>query len=159
MPYKRILVPHDCYKMSSEALRHAIDIAKPSSESSVIILLHVIQNFPVPHLLERPTRPHEKHKTISTSGYLSNLYMQIKSRISEVLDEEEEMCAKQGIKVQTKIAVGRPADQILKFAEKEKIDLIVIGSRRLKGLSKVRALGSVSRNVAAKAPCPVLTVR
>jgi nucleotide-binding universal stress UspA family protein len=84
--------------------------------------------------------------------------MQIKSRISEVLDEEEEMCSKQGIKVQTKIAVGRPADQILKFAEKEKIDLIVIGSRRLKGLSKVRALGSVSRNVAAKTPCPVLTV-
>jgi nucleotide-binding universal stress UspA family protein len=67
--------------------------------------------------------------------------------------------AKKGIKAQTKIVVRRPADQILKFAEKEKIDLIVIGSTRLKGLARVRALGSVSRNVAAKAPCPVLTVR
>ena len=157
--YKKILVPHDCLRMSSEALRHAINIAKPSAESSMIILLHVIQEFPVPHLLERPMRPHGKRTAPSTSMYVSDLYGQIRSKISEVLDKEEELCVKEGISAQTKIVVGRPADQILRFAKREKIDLIVIGSTRLKGLLRIKGLGSVSRNVAEKSLCPVLTVR
>lgn len=113
----------------------------------------------MPHLLERPMRPHGKRKAPSTSMYVSDLYGQIRSKISEVLDKEEELCVKEGIRAQTKIVVGRPADQILSFAKREKIDLIVIGSTRLKGLLRIKGLGSVSRNVAEKSLCPVLTVR
>ena len=40
----------------------------------------------------------------------------------------------------------------------KKIDLIIIGNIGLGGLSKVKALGSVSRGVAEKTMCPILIV-
>jgi nucleotide-binding universal stress UspA family protein len=58
------------------------------------------------------------------------------------------------------VLYGKPADKILEYAQKERIDLIVIdnigaGSK----LSKViLTLGSVSRTVSEKASCPVMIV-
>jgi len=53
---------------------------------------------------------------------------------------------------------GSAAEQILRFAKTNKIDMIIMGSRRLKGLSKINALGSVTRKVSEIADCPVLIV-
>ena len=46
-------------------------------------------------------------------------------------------------------------EQILRFAKNNKIDMIVMGSQRLKGISKIKALGSVTRKVSESADCPV----
>ena len=53
---------------------------------------------------------------------------------------------------------GSPAAQILKLAEQERIDLIVMGSHGRTGLSKV-LMGSVAEGVMRKAACPVLIVK
>jgi nucleotide-binding universal stress UspA family protein len=49
---------------------------------------------------------------------------------------------------------GRPVDELTVLSERA--DLVIVGSRGLKGL---RALGSVSERVAHQARCPVLVVR
>jgi nucleotide-binding universal stress UspA family protein len=54
--------------------------------------------------------------------------------------------------------VGAAADQILRYARTNKINIIVMASARLKGLSKIKALGSVTRKVSELADCPVLIV-
>lgn len=54
--------------------------------------------------------------------------------------------------------IGSAAEQILRFAKNDKMDLIVMGSRRLKGVLKIKALGSVTRKVSEIADCPVLIV-
>jgi nucleotide-binding universal stress UspA family protein len=51
---------------------------------------------------------------------------------------------------------GRPADQIVSVARAEDASLVVVGSR---GLTGVRALGSVSERVCHRAPCSVLIAR
>ena len=54
MTYNKILVPYDSSKPSEIALEHAIQIAKMSGISSAanttitVILLHVVQDVPVP---------------------------------------------------------------------------------------------------------------
>jgi len=53
---------------------------------------------------------------------------------------------------------GSAAEQILRFAKNNKIDTIVMGSRRLKGILKIKALGSVARKVSELADCSVLIV-
>ena len=53
---------------------------------------------------------------------------------------------------------GSAAEQILRFAKSNKIDMIVMGSRRLKGILKIKALGSIARKVSEIADCPVLVV-
>ena len=46
------------------------------------------------------------------------------------------------------------AEQILRFAKNNKIDMIVMGSQRLKGISRLKALGSVTRKVSESADYP-----
>lgn len=63
-----------------------------------------------------------------------------------------------GIAYETCHEVGNAAAEILRVAEREKADLIVLGSRGLGGV-KAFLLGSVSDRVAHHAHCPVLIVR
>jgi len=55
-------------------------------------------------------------------------------------------------------ARGDPADQILRNAERKKVDLIVMGSRGLGKFSRV-ILGSVSTKVLSNAQCTCITVK
>jgi nucleotide-binding universal stress UspA family protein len=59
---------------------------------------------------------------------------------------------------QVALAVGRPADAIVRFAQEHHVDLIVMATHGRTGLKHV-LLGSVAEKVVQLAPCPVLTVR
>ena len=54
--------------------------------------------------------------------------------------------------------IGHPVEAILRVAEREEADLIVVGSRGLRGVKEL-FLGSVSSAVMHHARCPVLIVR
>ena len=57
------------------------------------------------------------------------------------------------------VVIGNPAGAIIDIANnKQKVDLIIMGSTGLKGISKVRVLGSVSRQVCENATCPVMLI-
>jgi nucleotide-binding universal stress UspA family protein len=53
---------------------------------------------------------------------------------------------------------GPPEHEILDFAEREHVDLIVIGSHGRTGISRL-LMGSVAEAVVRRAKCPVLTVK
>jgi nucleotide-binding universal stress UspA family protein len=63
-----------------------------------------------------------------------------------------------GVVYEARREVGHPVDHIVGVAEKEHVDLIVMGSRGLGGLQSF-LLGSVSDRVLHHAHCPVLIVR
>jgi universal stress protein A len=65
--------------------------------------------------------------------------------------------ARPGVSVVTAAEAGDPARQIVKYATRHGIDLIVLGAHGRSGVSRA-LLGSVSERVARTAPCPVLTV-
>lgn len=58
----------------------------------------------------------------------------------------------------TRVLSGHPARTIVRAAQREGVDLLVVGSRGLTGVKAV-ALGSVSHAVAQSATCPVLIVK
>jgi nucleotide-binding universal stress UspA family protein len=64
----------------------------------------------------------------------------------------------EGVKMVRRLRAGNPADAILALAEKERFDLIVLGTRGRTGLKRL-VLGSVAEKVMREATCPVLTVR
>ena len=58
------------------------------------------------------------------------------------------------------IVVGSPANKIVDIATDEIVDLIIIGSNGLKGMSKFfRGLGIVARTVSERASCTVVITR
>lgn len=62
-----------------------------------------------------------------------------------------------GLDVDTTVAVGDAAEEIIKYADKTGADMIIIGTHGRKGLEKI-LFGSVALGVAKGANCPVLTV-
>jgi nucleotide-binding universal stress UspA family protein len=62
------------------------------------------------------------------------------------------------IQVEGRLAEGSATDEILRIAEKEDCDLIVMGTQGRTGLARM-LMGSVAEKVMRAAPCPVLTVR
>ncbi len=77
---------------------------------------------------------------------------------TKLLKETERKLKQRGLKVDTLLAKGHAADEILKAAKRIRADLIVVGSRGLTGLRRF-LLGSVAHEVARHAPCSVMVVR
>ena len=58
---------------------------------------------------------------------------------------------------ETKVVTGNPADEIVKFADEQSIDLIVMGTHGRKGLDRT-LMGSVADHAIKNASAPVLTI-
>jgi nucleotide-binding universal stress UspA family protein len=75
-------------------------------------------------------------------------------------EECERWCAEElrGYKeIEYRVLRGTPRDEILKFADENKVDLIIMGTHSRKGLDRV-IFGSTAERVVRNAKCPTLTV-
>ena len=158
MTFQKILVPYDGSTFADKALENAIGIAKLTGAKTQIILLHVTPHIPIPLTFERPVYSAKTGKSIPLTQYIQELSEEMEENASNMLEGEKQKYAHHDIKIETISLNGYPSEKIIEFANSEKVDLIVIGNVGLSGLSKVKALGSVSRNVSERASCPVLIV-
>ena len=181
-PYNKILVPYDGSKPSENALQQAIqivnDLLKCESETTdpmqdiQIILLHVIEEihiripslyFSLRLIAGKPVKEFFKEVYEEMRKEASKMLDDTKKRIESSIKINSE---KRGIKpsslsvtVIPQVIIGNPAAVIIDTANnRQKVDLIIMGSTGLKGISKVRVLGSVSRLVCENANCPVMLV-
>ncbi len=72
--------------------------------------------------------------------------------------EASEMAEKKGLKVTTGTPVGTVYEIIINVAEKENVDLIVVGSHGRTGLKRL-LMGSVAERVIGHTSCTVLVVK
>jgi nucleotide-binding universal stress UspA family protein len=170
--YNKILVPIDGSKPADKALDHAIDLVKSISNEdknknigTQLTILFVIPELPVPLGFEKPMRSPKSGERVSLSDYIKEMHQAMKANALEVLSERQkkyELIMSNTAVIKTEVVVGNGlsiSDTIIEFAIKEKTDLIVLGNVGLSGLSKLKALGSVSRDIVEKSVCPVLVVR
>ena len=160
MSFQKILVPYDGSRFADKALVNAIGIAKlfGSGSNTQIILLHVTPYIPVPLTFERPVFSPKSGRSVPLTRYIQELSEEMEADASKMLEKEKQKYEHHNIKIDTVSLNGYPQDKIIEFANNQKVDLIVIGSVGLSGLSKIKALGSVSRSVSERATCPVLIV-
>lgn len=77
---------------------------------------------------------------------------------SEAVAEIEEMAKEIGVNVISVLLQGHPAQEILDFAEKNDIDMIVLGTQGKTGIDRF-LLGGVTEKVVRHAKAEVLVVR
>lgn len=156
MRSRKILVPYDGSRSSDKALNEAMRLAK--SLDTEIVLLNVVQEIALPPLMfESRMRSKITGEEITAAGMMKELCQQLKNTASKMLEERKSKL-QGGVSITTKVLVGLPIDGIIDYADREKVEMIVIGSVGLGGISRLKALGSVSRGVAERAKCPVLIV-
>jgi nucleotide-binding universal stress UspA family protein len=144
MEIKNILFPTDFSEGSSQALPYAVDLTK--RYGAKLYLLHVI------------------YDVVKGGGWyvpypaMEEMYKKFEEDAKKEIDKfaVEELSA---IKVKERhVIIGVPYEEIINFAKKNNIDVIIMGSHGRKGLNRV-LLGSTASQVIRYAPCPVLTVR
>ena len=146
---KKILYATDLSKNSIYAFYYAVDIAK--RYDAEILILNVIEPIPArTYGRFRDKLHHDQHET--------SLEM-IRNRLEKFCKKMDERDNLACLPLVTKILVqiGDPIEEILKIAEQEECDLIVLGNHG-KGFLAQTFLGSVSRTVMDKAKKPVFLI-
>jgi nucleotide-binding universal stress UspA family protein len=139
----RILYPTDFSPAAEPAFDYALQTAK--RDGAVLILVHVIE----------PTSPIADDVYIALPGPVREAAEATARREFDGLLARAKAV---DVDVSDVLRCGRPAEEIVKVAESEFADLIVMGTHGRRGLRRLM-LGSVAQQVVATAPCPVVTVR
>jgi nucleotide-binding universal stress UspA family protein len=158
LKFRKLLVPFDGSKASNNAILSAMELAALSPESHVILLHVVPELLQIPLVFEGPIHSPRTGEITTMTAYWQEIYQGLKTAALKILQDSKDKFVSAGISVETRTEVGNLLDVIIKHAERDNVDLIIMGSTGLRGISKIRALGSVSRRVSEEASCPVLLV-
>ena len=149
----KILLPHDGTEISDRALDKAKEFAK--AFNAELYILHVIEHIPIPpSLILANDRQWIAESRRSIAKKLKEGWLKMaKEKINPFLEKEN-------IKFNTTVLTDEQSvsEQILKFATDKKVNLIIVGNQRLNKISKIKALGSVSRKISENADCPVMII-
>jgi len=141
----KILVPVDGSAYSMEAVKAAAGYAKAKKAEVTLI---TVSPFVAGFDLE------------ISAGAMDKLNESMKSRGEDVLSKAQAILTADGVSAKTVMSSSiSAADEIIGLAEKEKMDLIIIGNRGLGGAATRFFMGSVASKVAAHAPCSVYIVK
>lgn len=137
---KRILLAYDGSAPADKAYSFAFDIAKKYDADLYVLAV---------------ARPPEFGDDVETEAIIENS----KKHYQKVLAPLKARAPSLGVRLHFEVAVGHPAEQIIRHAEHQyHADLIVLGHRGKSLFERLR-LGSVSRQVIHYAHCAVTVVR
>jgi universal stress protein A len=143
MNIQKILFPTDFSQLSSAALDYASRLAAESHARLYIV--HVDEQF-------------LKNAAMGEAGYryapLSD--SEARTAILDQLSRVKPTLA--GVACEHLCFDGAAVEELLEFAKRENVDLIVMGSHGRTGLPRL-LMGSVAEGVTRRAKCPVLIVK
>ena len=148
--FRSTLVPLDGSKLAECALPYAEELAKCCNTEQVV-LVSVTERVEGYRLLDDSSQPSGQRIAPEAVG-------KKEKEAQRYLDGVSKMLKAQGVKVQTEVLLGNPAEEITLFAKYHEIGLIVMSSHGRSGPSRL-AFGSVADKVFRSTNVPVLMVR
>jgi len=135
----KILVALDNSDPAFKALGRAVDMAK--KEKGELTLMTVYPDFP------------------EDEGGLKQASASLMQMAEKIIAKGKSEAEKSGVAVKTVIEAGSSAaENIVKHAGKNNIDMIIMGHKSKTGMERL-LVGSVAGKVVTYAPCSVLVVR
>ena len=147
MNISKILYPTDFSEYSLAALPYAASLTQQNDAE--LYCLHVVEMPQEEYLIGEYMVPFNVPH-VSEDKILRTARARLERFVAENLSEID--------KVTSRVLVGAPFVEIIRYARDQSIDLIVIGTHGHSALAAM-LLGHVAEKVVRKAPCPVLTVR
>lgn len=137
--FTRILVPVDLSERAAETVRLAGTIAERFSAS--LTLLHVIETLDAPF---------EEFRAF---------YEQLERTAGETLDRLASSLRQRGLTVEEQVVYGRRAREVIRFAEEQGFDLVIVGSHQVTPENLGAALLTISHQIAIACAVPVLMLK
>ena len=142
--FSKIVVGTDGSETAGLAVSLAADLAKHHNA-----MLHIVNAYNVP---TRGVAVVQAGAMAADSGVSAEV---LKAASKQLLAEAAR--STDGAKVETHAVVGAPADVVISVAEQVGADLIVVGSKGMRGARRV--IGSIPNTIAHRGPCHVLIAK
>ena len=139
-PFRHVLVAVDLSQRNERALETALALA--TEWRSRVTLCHVIQR--VPGL---------------APGELEAFYRKLVARSERRLRQAARPFTDRAIEARTEVRVGEPAAEIVRATLREAVDLVVMGSHKVKPGRRARGWGTTSYKVGIFCQCSILLVK
>lgn len=139
--YKRIVIATDGSSRVRKAVEAGINIAKLSGAKLYVVYVVV----PTTH-------------TIRNFGWEKTAMEHFRDEGKRAIRFVEDAAKAEDLEVIPVLLEGQPADEIIKFAKQNDIEMIVMGTLGKTGLDRF-LLGSVAENVVRHSKVPVLVVK
>lgn len=140
--YKHILLAADYSEHGNLVAQRAKDLAQ--QYQAKLSIIHVVDNLPIADAAYGPVIPLDV-------DFTDELLEAAKTRLTEIAD-------RLGIEERNRwLEIGSPTLEVVRIAEQEHVDLIVVGSHGRHGLALL--LGSTANSILHHAQCDVLAVR
>lgn len=138
--FKNILVPTDLSEKSNRALEIALDMADKGDRK--ITFLHVIERI-----------------EDSDDEEFQSFYDKLASKARIKMNEIVKKYRNRNREIDNEIIFGNRVGEIVDFAYKHAIDLIILSSHKLNKVDAVEGWATISYKVGILAPCPVMMVK
>ncbi|WP_145948487.1 universal stress protein [Paenibacillus sp. Y412MC10] len=139
--FDKMMVAIDQAEITNKLLDAAVEIAQ--NKQTQVTLVHVSQEYV------------SNGMTYVPENFLEEILNEMEKAGLEQLQQAKSKLKSAGINPETVHLKGDPAHEILNYARDTEQQLIIIGSRGLRGIKEMM-LGSVSHKVSQLSNCPVL---
>lgn len=138
--FRHIMVPVDPSDRNERALGAALKLAH--ERGGRVTLFHAIQRI-----------------SGIAPGEFNAFYRRLVERSEQKLRQIARKFAEGGIAVGTAVRVGEPAAEIVRAMLRERVDLLVMGSHKVKPGGRQRGWGTTCYKVGIFCQCPILLVK
>ncbi len=135
----KLLVAYDGSRQSERAYNVALDLATRLGVQVIVLSV---------------ARPPEPPVAVELQAVLESATEYYEAHFKNMKEDAEKL----GVEISFQVRVGHPAEQIVRMANEEKADAIVMGHRGESLLQKWM-VGSVAKRVMTYAHCTVMVVR
>ncbi len=142
--YRKILMPTDGSACANHAIEQGLELARRLG--SEVLFLHVLEN---------PLTT--GYATPETLPYSAQLYEDLKSAATGVLDEAARRAGESGVTAETRLVENRDPVQAIHEAEEE-CDAVIMGTHGRRGFNRWM-FGSVAEGALRRSTKPFLVIR
>ena len=143
--YKKVLFCTDFSENSDYAFGFAYGIAK--RDEGLLYILHVIPRNPNQEMI----------RGYVSEDILRNIQKSLEQELGDNYKERYTKKIEGAVEFEVVTKSGREDEEIIKFAKKEKVDIIVMGTHGKTGIEHV-LFGSVAEKVLRRSPFPLFVI-
>ncbi|MFC1910161.1 universal stress protein [Chloroflexota bacterium] len=144
--YKKILVPLDGSEISACSLDHVKDLAMSCRVPEVVLMIVV-------EPMSSQAVAAYAQAGVDIAGVEKKSDVDAREYLEKLANEFDVP----GVKTYAAVVRGNPAEQIMEYADKNNVDLVIMSTRGRSGLSRW-VMGSVTDKVVGHSTVPVLTI-
>lgn len=148
--FKKIMIATDGSECSKKAVNKGIEFAQLSG--GTVYAVYVVTTAYI------STLDGSYFSSIDMYPYWKAIHEALNKQGHQAVDYVKELGDKMSINVKSIILEGNPSEELIQYAEKENMDIVIMGTVGRTGLDRM-ILGSVAGNVVRHSKVPVMVVR